>query len=432
MSAPSAEHTTDVLVIGGGPTGLAGAIELASSGISTTVVESRSGPRREGANAALTPRAVSQLADIADLDAVKELPSSHATSGIRVLVHGRAVELPWPANERHTVPGMVVARHELDDLLHHAAVASGARVWTGTTATAPLVDDGIVSGATLEQALEGGDTSTIHLRASYVLIADGALSHFGRALGTARNRSYPMGLVARTRLVTSAADDDWMEAAIDLHDQHGAPIPGLGWVLPGKTDAITVGVGLLTAFRETEGPPINDLLTSWVRRLPGHWGIDAEDIVASDLEIESGRVPLGGSVHPKSGPNWLVAGDAAGLSSPISGAGLESALETGRIAGGILAEAFSTGDGLVLRRFESYLESERGSQLRVARLAARAVARPRIARPLTSLASRSPAILGGALRIVTGVLREDSPGRAEHNFALAARLASIIPDRTTG
>jgi geranylgeranyl reductase family protein len=422
------EHFTAVVIVGGGPTGLAAAITLRRVGIDVTVVDARIGDHPPESCGALTPRAVQELSTMVDIDTVP----AHEVRGVRVLVHGRTVDLDWPEHPDYPLAGRVTARRDLDGALRDAARAAGAEVWTATTAIAPLVDDGILAGATVQRhGSRETDPETLDVRASYVLIADGALSHFGRALGTARNRSHPMGVVARTRLPSSSVNNDWIEAAIDLHDPIGAPIPGFGWVFPGNDGHVTAGVGLLTAFRETEGPPITDLLLSWLQRLPGHWGINEDMIGLDQLEIETGRLPMGGSVHPKSGPNWLVAGDAAGMASPINGAGLESALETGQIAASVLAQAITDGNGLVLRTFERYLAAERGRQLKVARLAARAVARPRVSRPLTNWASRSPAILGGGLRIVTGLLRTDQPGRAERTFERVAKIASIIPEKSS-
>jgi len=437
MPPAQAEHSTSILVVGGGPTGLAAAISLARVGVDVTVVDARVGEHPPHATGALTPRAVTQLADLIDLDRLV----AHDVTGVRVLVHGRVVDLRWPHHPAHMLPGKVVARADLDGVLREAAIEAGATIWTATTATAPLIDDGIVAGATVQRASVSGEQAeyddagiaitTVDIRSKFVLIADGALSHFGRALGTARNRSHPMGLVARVRLPSPASHDPWIETAIDLHDSIGNPIPGFGWVFPGGDGHATVGVGLLTAFRATEGPPITELLGSWLARLPGHWGIGEDDIDVATLPIDTGRLPMGGSVHPKSGPNWLVAGDAAGMASPINGAGLESALETGEIAAQVLAQSLSDDNGLALRTFERYLEAERGRQLKVARLAARAIAKPRIARPLTNWASRSPELLAGGLRIVTGLQRDDNPGRAERNFARVAKIASIIPERSS-
>ena len=428
MAISETEHSTSVLIVGGGPTGLAAAITLTRIGIEVTVVDARVGDHPPESTGALTPRAVHELSTLVDIAAVP----AHDVRGIRVLVHGRTIDLDWPEHPDYPLAGRVVARSDLDGALRDAARHAGARVWTATTAVAPLVDDGILAGATVQRHGDREtDPETLDIRASYVLIADGALSHFGRALGTARNRSHPMGVVARTKLASTSTNNDWIEAAIDLHDQIGAPIPGFGWVFPGNDGHVTAGVGLLTAFRETEGPPIIDLLMSWLQRLPGHWDIDEYSLSVDNLTIETGRLPMGGSVHPKSGPNWLVAGDAAGMASPINGAGLESALETGQIAASVLAHAISDGNGLFLRTFERYLAAERGRQLKVARLAARAVARPRVSRPLTNWASRSPALLGGGLRIVTGLLRTDDPGRAERNFERVTKIASFIPEKSS-
>jgi len=437
MPPTQAEHSTSVLVVGGGPTGLAAAISLARVGVDVTVVDARVGEHPPHATGALTPRAVTQLSELVDLDRL----TGHEVSGVRVLVHGRVVDLRWPEHPDYVLPGKVVSRADLDGTLRDTAIEAGATIWTAATATAPLIDDGIVAGATIEQAGDSSQTTefddagkaitTVDVRSRFVLIADGALSHFGRALGTARNRSHPMGVVARVRLPSPSSGEPWIETAIDLHDSIGKPIPGFGWVFPGGDGHATVGVGLLTAFRQTEDPPIADLLRSWLARLPGHWGINGDRIDLTSLPIDTGRLPMGGSVHPKSGPNWLVAGDAAGMASPINGAGLESALETGQIAAQVIGKSLSEDNGLTLRTFERYLEAEWGRQLKVARLAARAIAKPRIARPLTNWASRSPELLAGGLRIVTGLQRDDNPGRAERNFARVARIASLIPERSS-
>ena len=52
----------------------------------------------------------------------------------------------------------------------------------------PLVEDGLVTGAVIRR-----DGATEPVRARYVVVADGANSRFGRALGTARDRTYPLG-----------------------------------------------------------------------------------------------------------------------------------------------------------------------------------------------------------------------------------------------
>src|SRR5260370_13823269 len=74
------------------------------------------------------------------------------------------------------------------------AVKAGATLWTGTEAVEPVADGGLVTGAVVRRGVDGTH-ETVHAR--YVVVADGANSRFGRALGTARDRTYPLGLPVR-------------------------------------------------------------------------------------------------------------------------------------------------------------------------------------------------------------------------------------------
>ena len=51
---------------------------------------------------------------------------------------------------------------------------------------------------------------------------------------------------------------------------------------------------------------------------------------------------IGGAVSGVAGPNWVLAGDAAGCVNPLNGEGIDYGLETGRLA----AELFAAGGGL--------------------------------------------------------------------------------------
>ena len=65
------------------------------------------------------------------------------------------------------------------------------------------------------------------------MVADGTNSRFGRALGTARNRSYPQGMAIRTYYESPLHDDPWIESCLDVRDRNGsARCPGLSWIFP--------------------------------------------------------------------------------------------------------------------------------------------------------------------------------------------------------
>src|SRR6185437_7387780 len=97
----------------------------------------------------LTPRAVRQLED---MGLGPKLSGSLRYDGLRSIAHGVTLELAWPSHPDFPDHGYVVRRRDLDRMVADAAVDAGAEVWTGTEAVAPLVEDGLVTGAVLRRA----------------------------------------------------------------------------------------------------------------------------------------------------------------------------------------------------------------------------------------------------------------------------------------
>src|SRR5262245_6087678 len=185
--APPDDHKRtnwDALVIGAGPSGAAAAHWLAEAGHRVLVVEKKSFPREKTCGDGLTPRAVRQLHDMGLADPLSEYLRF---DGLRSIAHGITLELEWPDHPDFPSYGYVVRRPGLDEMVAEGAVKAGATLWTGAEAVAPVVDSGLVAGATVKR---NGTTQPV--RAKYVVVADGANSRFGRAVGAVRDRTYPL------------------------------------------------------------------------------------------------------------------------------------------------------------------------------------------------------------------------------------------------
>ena len=87
--------TTDVLVIGGGPSGAAAAYWLAEAGHDVLLVEKKKYPREKTCGDGLTPRSVKQLEDMGLADA---LTRHHKFHGLRSIAFGKTLEMRWPAH----------------------------------------------------------------------------------------------------------------------------------------------------------------------------------------------------------------------------------------------------------------------------------------------------------------------------------------------
>ena len=163
------------------------------------------------------------------------------------------------------------------------------------------------------------------MHSEFTIVADGATSRFGRALGTFRKREWPYGTAIRTYWESPRHAEPWIESALDVKDRNGNPMPGYGWIFPVGDGTVNIGVGLLSTFRDFKSVNTTHLLDAYAHQIAERWEIDADQ---PECRPTSGRVPMGGSVGPSSGPTYLVVGDAAGCVNPFNGEGIDYAYET--------------------------------------------------------------------------------------------------------
>ncbi|MGB3911815.1 MAG: FAD-dependent monooxygenase, partial [Pseudolysinimonas sp.] len=138
---------TEVLVAGGGPVGLASAIEARMAGLDVTVVEPRDGPIDKACGEGLMPGALPELARLG-VD-----PDGMPFVGIAYLDGRRRVEHRFDGG-----PGRGVRRTVLHAALRKRAVAAGVRFHEGRV-------DAVHQRA--------GFVEAVGLRAAWLLGADG-------------------------------------------------------------------------------------------------------------------------------------------------------------------------------------------------------------------------------------------------------------------
>jgi geranylgeranyl reductase family protein len=409
----------DVLVIGAGPAGAAAGYWLAKEGLDVVMVDKKTFPREKTCGDGLTPRAVKQ---IVDMGLGSELEKYHRYEGLRATAHGKALELQWPTHPIYPQHGYVVRRRELDTMIARQAQAAGATLLEGHEALAPVLDRGFVRGAVVQAK---GSENPVELRAKYIVVADGANSRFGRALGTYRTKEWPYGTAIRTYWETPRHAEPWIESALDVKDRQGNPLPGYGWIFPVGDGTVNIGVGLLSTFRDFKSVNTTHLLNEYAHMVADRWEIDPDQ---PTHKATSGRIPMGGSVGPKSGPTYLVVGDAAGSVNPFNGEGIDYAYETARMAAQILTEAIRNNDPAALQRYQSLLDDEYGQYFKVARLFARIIGRPAIMRELSRVGMQSRTLMEWVLRIMANLLRPDEIGPAEAAYKAAAAIVRLAPN----
>jgi geranylgeranyl reductase family protein len=405
-------------VIGGGPSGAAAAYWLASAGHDVALVEKKVYPREKTCGDGLTPRSVKQLEEMGLAD---DLAKHHRFVGLRSMAFGQTLELSWPSTPGFPSYGYVVTRHDLDALVATRAEKAGATLWQGTEAVAPIVEGGFVRGAVLKSKDAG---TTREVRARYLVVADGSLSRFGRSLGLARDKSYPQGMAIRGYYTSPRHDEPWIESHLDVRDAAGNVLPGYGWIFPVGDGRVNVGVGLLSTFNQWKSVNTTKLMDAFVEWAPKSWDIRPE---TSCGPATGGRLPMGLSVKPHSGPTYLVVGDAGGAINPFNGEGIAYAYETGRFAADALDVARRTGDGTALRLYDQRVRDEYDLYYRVARAFVRIIGNPQAMKVLVGTGMRSRTLMEWVLRIMANLLRPDELGPAEAAYKAVAQLARLAP-----
>jgi menaquinone-9 beta-reductase len=320
----------DVVVIGAGPGGAATAHYLAVRGVDVLLVDRAHFPRDKTCGDGLTPRALDVLDDMGLLPAL--LAAGQRVGQVDIVA-------PAGATTRATIIGragsaayaLVVPRRRLDDAIRARAVVSGA-AWRGGLDVAAVVPDRV------GVAIEGRDADgPVSLRTRFAVVATGASLSLLRRSGL-MTRTPPMLVAARAYFEGVDGPADRLQLRFD-----GAPLPGYGWVFPVSAIRANVGVGYFAP--------------AWCRRsrrITARGAFEAfvgAPAVRAALERASMIGPVQGYPLRVDFPSastvaerLLVVGEAAGLVNPLTGEGIDYALESGRLAGEHLAELLAADD----------------------------------------------------------------------------------------
>lgn len=407
----------DVLVVGGGPGGTAAAARLSESGHAVILLEKKSYPREKVCGDGLTPRSVKALID---LGMASRLAHYHRIRGLRACGFGEILELDWPAHSIYPNYGLTVPRKVLDVELAEHCRNLGAEIREETEALSPIFERGILRGARARDRI-----GELEIRAEYVVVADGSLSRFGRALGAQRDRSYPMGLAARTYFPSPHNADEWMESHLDL--RHGDDsLPAYGWVFPMADGTVNVGAGLLSTYRDWKDVNTSKLMDTFVSRVGPRWGFEAKDSLGRE---RGGKLPMGISVRPRAGGNWVVIGDAAAAISPFNGEGIAYAIETAGVAAEVIDSALRSGNGLEVSEYSERIYCMYGGYYKAGRIFAAMIGNPKIMGFLGRTGMRSRRFMAWVLMVLAHLGDPTDTRLTSKAYFAIERIGTMLPGK---
>ena len=382
-----ASSTADVIVVGAGPAGSSTAAYLAMAGLDVLVLEKAAFPREKVCGDGLTPRAVRELITIGI--PTPEEDGWIKNHGLRIVGGGVRLQLPWPDLASFPPYGLVRTRLDFDDILAKHAVKHGARLLESTNVTGPVLDDrtgSIIGVRAKAMDVDGhptGDELTYH--APLVVAADGNSSRLSMSMNRPIRDDRPLGVAVRTYYTSPRHDDDYLESWLELWSRGDTGqkilLPGYGWIFGVGDGTSNVGLGILNTSAAFGKVDYRDILKRWVDTLPAEWTFNDETMTSP---VRGAVLPMGFNRQPHYDKGLLLVGDAGGMVNPFNGEGIAYAMESGRLASEVIAQAFArqtdAGREKVLQSYPKVMKDALGGYYTLGRGFATMIGKPEIMR----------------------------------------------------
>jgi len=358
------------------------------TGLDVLLLEKAAFPREKVCGDGLTPRAVRELITLGiPTPAEDGWIKNH---GLRIVGGGHRLELPWPDLASFPPYGLVRTRQDFDEILAKHAVKHGARLRESTNVTDPILDDrtGAIIGVRAK-AMDNDGRPTGELltfRAPLVVAADGNSSRLSMSMDRPKRDDRPMGVAVRTYYTSPRHDDDYLESWLELWSkdrQSGKQVllPGYGWIFGVGDGTSNVGLGILNTSSAFGKVDYKDILRRWVDTLPPEWTFNDDTITGPVL---GAALPMGFNRQPHYARGLLLVGDAGGMVNPFNGEGIAYAMESGRLAAEVIAQAFArqsdAGREKVLQSYPRVMKDALGGYYTLGRGFATMIGKPEIMR----------------------------------------------------
>jgi len=297
----------DVVIIGGGPGGLAAARALAAGGWQIVVIE-------EHESIGTPVHCTGVLA--ADVVNSMDLPAGVVLNPLST------VRFVAPAGHDFdyttaTTEAVVIDRAAFDAALAERAVTAGAAILRGRRVTA--VEPGTAS---VSITLADGDTLT----ARAVVLACGANYTFQRRLGLGMPSTFLQS--AQLELPVERLGD------VEIHFGSEIAPKGFAWAVPvQRAHGTFARIGVM-ADQDAVGH-----FSKMLARVRERWGVAVPDAISPRRRM----LPLG-SVRRTYADRVLAVGDAAGLVKPTTGGGIYYSVVSGELAANVLNAQLAADD----------------------------------------------------------------------------------------
>jgi digeranylgeranylglycerophospholipid reductase len=322
----------DIVVIGSGPGGATAARFAAANGLRVLLVDKK---QELGA-----PIQCSGAVSFNALEQTGVSPSSefilediygfaiYNTKGEKKAVDYRQIKPDeYGSSEGNKPLGYVVDRRRFDRYLATQAERAGVTIWLKTEAIGYRVLDNGNCEVDLNKFNEA-----ITVKAKVVVGADGVQSQVGKWAGIKTH----IKLSELASCLQFVVDGVATEGLLEIITGHQWAPGGYAWVFPKGHGYAEIGLGVTRTMCTDNAQTYLDhfIKNSFFKERFKNCRI---------LEIQGGGVPLAAPLKIQYADNLILVGDAARHVNSITGGGIHTALNSGKIAGEFLAELILSG-----------------------------------------------------------------------------------------
>jgi digeranylgeranylglycerophospholipid reductase len=243
--------------------------------------------------------------------------------------------------------GYILDRLIFDRMIAEEAAKAGAYIMTDVEA----VDLSVVEDSGRFVTLRSGEKRW-DVKAKIVIAADGVESRVARWAGL-KTHVRPHDMETCAQYTLAGIDFDPSRFYLYFSDKF-AP-GGYAWLFPKGEHVANVGLGISGDYSAEKRP------ITYLDEFISHY-FHGSSIVSRTI----GGVQCSGGIESIYTDNLMVVGDAAHMANPVTGGGIATALQAGKIAGEVAKEAVDNGSARAsaLKRYEKLVDKKFGAMNR--------------------------------------------------------------------